>query len=262
MAEQNHARNRVPQEPIPIAPKARVAFEQSVPVHVHLAILWMIFGLLELGLSALIPDTALRDVRFPFGARLSLVAYNLAVLLAFVCAIAGPLMFLARLGRPGVRPVIRWMIGGFRTFVVWVAVFLYGASWTAYWNIGVFLDREAFAFWAPHPVQVFHWVYPPLAIGVIVATLILAVALSQWVPRWVATRRPSVRRHLVLAAGGAVGVCAIAALLGGLAYGRTGTEPGHAKSPYAVARDDRSGPVVHALADLRRLWNPDELSPV
>jgi arylsulfatase A-like enzyme len=263
MPKRKLARSSVAQRKPPITSRARISFEGLVPVLVHLAVPWMIVAVLELGLSALISNTAMRNDQLPFGARISLAAYNLAGLVVCVCAIGGALMVLARLGRPGVRPVLRWMIGGLQTIVVWVVVFLYGTSWAVFWNTGVFLDREAFAFWAPNLVQVFHWVYPPLAIGVIVATLIVAVALSLWIPKWTASRRPSFQRKLVLTAGGAVGACAVVALLGGLAYGRVNTEIGQAISPYDVNRDDSSGPSAHALADLRRrLWRPAELSSV
>ena len=263
MAKRRLVRNSGAQRKPPKPSRARIFFESFVPALVRLAVPWMVVAVLELGLSALISDTAMRNDQLPFGARISLVTYNLAVLMACVCAIGGPLMLLARLGRPGVHPAVRWMIGGFQTVVVWLVIFLYGASWAAFWNIGIFLDREAFAFWAPHPVQVFHWVYPPLAIGVIVATLIVAVALSLWVPNWAASRRPSVQRQFVLTAGGAVGVCVVAALLGGLVYGGAGTGIGHSKSPYDVSRDDYSGPSAHALANLRRrLWHPAELPSV
>src|SRR5882762_10917600 len=143
----------------------------------QLAVLWMLVGVLQLGLSALVPDTALRDGQLPFSAKIGLAAYDLTLLVVAVCVVGGLMMLMGRAARRGAHPVIHWTIGGAQALVIWVAVFLYGASWTAYWNAGVFLDREAFLFWLPHPVQVFHWVYPPLAIGVIVATLVAAAAL-------------------------------------------------------------------------------------
>jgi len=234
-------------------------FEPSAPILVHLAVPWLLVAVLELGLSALIPDTALRDEQLAFGARISLAAYSLTLLMAGVGAIAGPLLLMARLGTPGVHPVVRWTLGGLRALVVWAALLLYGASWTAFWNVGVFLDRGAFLFWLPHPVQVFHWVYPPLAIGVIVATLAAAVVLAWWVPRWVAAMRSVVQRQIVAAAASLVGVCAGVALSGSLAYG--GQEPEQLETSYALTRDDRTGPLLHAFADLRRRLSPPATLP-
>ncbi|OFV94081.1 MAG: hypothetical protein A3G76_07635 [Acidobacteria bacterium RIFCSPLOWO2_12_FULL_65_11] len=235
-------------------------FGRSVPVLVHLAVPWMLVALLELGLSALIPDTALRNEQLPFGARIGLAAYGLTLLAAGVGAVCGLLMLLARPGRR--HPVVHWTIGRVQTFVVWVAVLLYGASWTAFWNAGVFLDREAFLFWLPHPVQVFHWVYPPLAVGVLVSTLAAAVVLGRWVPRFVAARPLSFQRQLVVTAGAALGACGLAALVGALTYGGEATTPDRSKSLYAVTRDDRAGPLAHAVADLRRRLSPPADLPV
>ena len=53
---------------------------------------------------------------------------------------------------------------------------LYGSSWALFWNTGVFFDRQAFAFLALNGVQIYHWVYPPLALAVLVATLVGSMA--------------------------------------------------------------------------------------
>jgi arylsulfatase A-like enzyme len=128
-------------------------------------------------------------------------------------------------------------------------VLLYGASWTEFWNIGVFLDRQAFLFWLPHPVQVFHWIYPPLAVGVVAATLAAAAILAWWIPRAVAAMRPAVQRRLVMTAACAAGVCVVAAAAGQVAHGAS-AQGGLNRSSYLVARDEHSAPLVHALADL------------
>ena len=136
--------------------------------------------------------------------------------------------------------------------LVWVALFLYGSSWALFWNTGVFLDRQAFAFIAPNPVQVFYWVYPPLALTVIVATIVAAIAFTAWILGWAARMRPEAQRSSVRAAAIAAMMCAVVAVLGALIYGSEAEDPNQGKSAYAVTRDDHAGPLAHALADLLR----------
>ena len=126
---------------------------------------WMIVAAVELALSALISDTALGNDRLALGARISLAAYGLAVLVAAVGAIGGLLLLLSRLRRLGGHPAVHWTIGGVQAAVLFVAVLLYGTSWALFWNTGVFFDRQAIAFLALNGVQIYHWVYPPLALG-------------------------------------------------------------------------------------------------
>jgi arylsulfatase A-like enzyme len=216
----------------------------------RLAVPWMMLAVLELGLSACIPETGLRNSQVPIVARAGFAAYGLLVLLAAVCVLGYPLALFGRvLGRRGPH-ALHWLIGSARFLVVWMAVLLYGASWAIFWNTGVFLDREGLAFWAPHPVQVFHWVYPSLAIGVLAATLVVAAVVGAWAPRWAARRPPSVQRRLVVMAGAAVGICLVAAFSGRLAYGWADLD--QSTSPFAVTRPVHAGPLVHALNDLQR----------
>ena len=217
-----------------------------------LAASWMLVAAVELALSGFISDTALRNDGLPLGARMTLAAYGLAVLVAGVCAIGGLLLLLSRLRRRSARPAVQWTIDGVQAVVLFVAVLLYGSSWALFWNTGVFFDRQAFAFLALNGVQIYHWVYPPLAFGVLVATLAGAIALGWWVPRWISSRQPDAQRKLVLAAGGALGVCLVAALAGNVTYGSEADQTGQPKTDYAVSRDDRTGPVAHAVADLGR----------
>jgi arylsulfatase A-like enzyme len=223
-----------------------------VPALAALAVSWMLVAAVELALSALVSNTALRNDQLPLGARVSLAAYGLAVLVAGVCAIGGLLVLLSRLRRPGVHPAVRWTIGGVQAVVLFVAVLLYASSWALFWNTGVFFDRQAFAFLALNGVQIYHWVYPPLALAVLVATLVGSIALGWWVPRWISSRQPDAQRKLVLTSGGALTVFVVAALAGSATYGSAAAEAGHPKTDYAVSRDDRAGPVAHAVADLGR----------
>ena len=259
MAKRRPPRSKIHRQIASKPSKPGIDFQRWIPTLAQLAALWFVFAAMEVALNALIPGSALRNEGLSRGARLGLVSYDLALLVVFVLVIGGPLTLLVRLGESGVRPGIRWVIRGLLMVWAWVAVLLYGASWATFWNAGVFIDREAFIFMVPHPVQVFHWVYPPLAIGILAATLLVGVGVSEGLPRWVARRRPAWQRHLALAVGGAVGVCLVGALLSELMYGWGGIEAAPSETPYAVNRDDRSGPFAHALAGLRRsVWSPPE----
>jgi hypothetical protein len=170
-----------------------------------LAAICLVVAVTDLIFSAFISDTALRSDRLSLGARISLAAYGVAVLLAGICAVAVPVGLLRRAGRPGTPSLLRWTTAVASAAIIWVAVFLYGSSWALFWNTGVFLDRQAYAFLAPNPVQVFHWVYPPLGIAVIVATVVAAFGFARWVPGWVAATGPETRHRLVRVAGGGGG---------------------------------------------------------
>jgi len=213
---------------------------------------WILVAAVELALSASISDTALRNDRLPLGARITLAAYGLAVLVAGVCAVGGFLLLLSKLRRRSAGPALRWTIDGVQAVVLFVAVLLYGSSWALFWNTGVFFDRQAFAFLALNGVQIYHWVYPPLAFGVLVATLAGSMALGWWVPRWISRTQPDAQRKLVLTAGAALAVCFVAALAGSVTYGSEADQTEQPKTDYAVSRDDRTGPAAHAVADLGR----------
>src|SRR4029434_9764339 len=73
------------------------------------------------------------------------------------------------------------------------------------------LDRESLAFVAPHPVQVLHWVYPPLAFGVITAATVLSLVGGWWIPTFVDRCTPSFQRRLVIVAGVVAPVCVLSA---------------------------------------------------
>ena len=147
-----------------------------------IAAVWLVIAAVDLGFSAFVSDTALRRTQLPFAARITLAAYGLAVLLAAVGAVGALVALIKRVAPPGTPPPVRWTASAATGVLAWVAVFLYGSSWALFWNTGVFLDRQAFAFIAPNPVQVFHWVYPPVAIVVIGGTLAAAVLLALWLP--------------------------------------------------------------------------------
>ena len=248
------ARRNTPGHRSAVALPPRSNAERVLPAAALLAASCLLVAAVELALSTLVADTALLSDQLSLGARASLAAYGLSALMFGVCLAAAPLLLLTSLPRVSgadAHRAVRWAAGGACVLVVWLAVFLYASSWALFWNTGVFLDRQAFAFLAAmDPVQVFHWVYPPLAIGVIVTTAIATIVLVRLVPFWVARTRPDTQRRLVLAAGATLGISVVAALTGTAIY--AGTAPDEPKSSYAVMRDDRAGPAAHALADLGR----------
>jgi arylsulfatase A-like enzyme len=224
-------------------------FEQLVPGLAAIAACWMLVAALELALSGLVSDTALRNDQLPLGARITLAAYGLAVLLAGVGIVGGVLLLLSRLRRRSAHPAVQRTIVGVQAVVLFVAVLLYGSSWALFWNTGVFFDRQAFAFLALNGLQIYHWVYPPLAFGVLVATLVASLVLG-WVPKWISVRQPETQRKVVLTAGVAVAICVFAALAGKVMYGSGAAQTDQPKTDYAVSRDDHASPIAHAVADL------------
>ena len=86
----------------------------------------MLVAAVELALSGLVSGTALRDDQLPPGARISLAAYGLAVLVGGAGTIGGLLLLLSRLRRRSVHPAVRWTVGGVQTVILFAAVLLYG----------------------------------------------------------------------------------------------------------------------------------------
>jgi arylsulfatase A-like enzyme len=214
---------------------------------------------IELSLSALIAGTALNNAQIPLTAAITLAAYSLVALFPAICAVALPAWLVSRAVRWGDPRIALWGSRVIRAIVVGSAILLYISSWALFWNTGVFLDRQAFAFLAAmNPVQVFHWIYPPLAIGVIAATLVATLVLAQLVPSWVSGRPFGTQRRLAIAGTGGIVVCGLMALIGGLTFGAETDQADQPKSAYAVSRDGQSGPLVHAVADVRRSFRPPE----
>src|SRR4030081_297238 len=92
-------------------------FEQLVPGLAAIAACWMLVAALELALSGLVSDTALRNDQLPLGARITLAAHALTVLVAGVGTIGGVLLLLSRLRRRSGHPAFQWTIGGVQAVV-------------------------------------------------------------------------------------------------------------------------------------------------
>ncbi len=226
-----------------------------------LAATWCVFAMLDLALNVLVSGGALHNGQIPFGARFSLVSYGIVVLTGFLFIFGGFLIFLARTASrllPAGSP-IRWTTRLLLTLFVWLFVLLYGSSWAKFWQMEVFLSYDDFAFIAPHPLQVFHWVDRDSAIGVVVSTLIAAAVLSEGIPRWVASWRPATQRRLVLTSGTAVGLFLVMTLFGELYSGWGERRYMPLGILYATNRDNALGPFAYVLADIRRhIWTPTE----
>ena len=66
-----------------------------------------------------------------------------------------------------------------------------GASWGKFWHTGKFLSRVDFAFIAPHPVQVFHWIGSDIIVIIVASTLVPALAFSFWIPSLIKSWSPT-----------------------------------------------------------------------
>jgi arylsulfatase A-like enzyme len=251
MAKRKSARSTATAKAAP-TPESRAVPDGITAGLASIAAAWIVLAVVDLGLSAFVSTAALQNDQLPIGARVTLAAYGVLALLAGVCIVAVPVWMLRRLGRPGRPPATQWTAAAASAALVWVAVFLYGSSWALFWNTGVFIDRQTYAFIAPNPIQVFHWVYPPLAIAVIAVTLLAAVVIARWLPRRVAAASPQRQGRFLRFAAIAAGACVVVAVLGSVTYGSGPDQPNQPKSDFAVVRDDHTGPVAHAVADVLR----------
>ena len=125
-----------------------------------------------------------------------------------------------RLRRPGVHPAVRWTVR--RPSGVLSCSWPFSCTDRAGRFSGTpasFSTARRLLFWSLNGLQIYHWVYPPLAVAVLVATLVGSAVLGWWVPRWIssqaagrATDDLSWRRAARLA------ICVVAALAGRMAY--------------------------------------------
>ncbi|MBM3820058.1 MAG: hypothetical protein FJW14_13710, partial [Acidimicrobiia bacterium] len=186
------------------------------------AAVWLVIAAIHVTLGATIDGTALRSEGLGIVARVSLLALELLLLATAV----------------GVLAAIRRALGVWSWPVIAAAILLYTVSWAAFWNAGVFLDRAAFLFWAPQPIQVLHWVYPPLIAGIFIVTAAASLLLAGVVPRLAAALPGHAQQRLVKVSGVAVIVCGLVAALGTALYGGgRQADLGQALSSFALARD-------------------------
>ena len=236
--------------------------DRGSPALAAIAVAWLIVAATDIAFALSIAETSLRNGELPLASRAALVAYELVALLAVVGLAGGLVIALSRFRRADAGAAVRAGVSAAVGLVVWLPVFFYGVSWAAFWNAGVFLDREGLAFWLPHPVQVFHWVYPPLAIGVLIATSVAAAGLGWAAPNLSARLSNAAQTRLVLGAASLAAACILLAVVGSAIYDRSPAGLVNVRSPYALERDRRAGPGLHALADLRQWISTPAAAPV
>jgi arylsulfatase A-like enzyme len=236
--------------------------DRFAPALTALAVAWLIVGATDIVLSLAIGGTSLGNGELPVAFRAALVSYELVAMLVVVAIAGAILVALLRFRRADASAVVRMSAAAATGLVVWLPVFVYGVSWAAFWNAGVFLDREGLAFWLPHPVQVFHWVYPPLAIGVLIATIAAAAGLAWAAPMLSGRLSAAAQKRLLSIAGSFAIVCAAAAIVGDAIYDRAPAGLANVRSAYVLERDRRTGPGLHGLADLRQWISTPAGAPV
>lgn len=148
--------------------------------------LWAVFAVAEGLLWWWMPTSSLHEAQLPWLARVSLLAFDLAVLGPWIVAIVPPVALAASwIAKRSDVPV--WIRGfGFSAAVLVLGGFLllYGVSWGAFWSAGSFLTGDAFEFWATQPVQIFHWAPPGLFYGLPVTAFAAAVGIGILLPVW------------------------------------------------------------------------------
>jgi arylsulfatase A-like enzyme len=210
-----------------------------------------LLAVVELGLYPFMPGSPIRNLHLPVGARFLLICYSLAVLFFCTAASMGLLFFFRRLFLSSGR-TIRWLTGGLSAFLTWLILLVYGASWGLFWQTGNFINSGAFAFIAPHPLQVFHWVDADLAVALVALAMAGTWVIMFWIPRWVTGWPALFQREVVLAWSWLFGLCLLGSFLGELYSGTDGRQFTRMAILYARSRDSTAGPIAHLLADLQK----------
>ncbi len=213
---------------------------------------WLLLAVLELGLLAVVPGTSLRDSALPSLARATLVALDLLTLAGATLVFGLPLLALARLR--GARLQVPLLM-----VLAWIVLAAYLASWSAFVGVGQFLDTLSVQMWAASPLQMVQHAAQLQPYGLVLlpivslgAVLLMGVLLPPALAR-------APRAAIALAWGGLAFLlaCLTLAWLGDRSYRasrRIVNDPDLAvvyalSDRYRVSRNERSGPLVHALAD-------------
>ena len=216
--------------------------------------LWSAVVMIELLLNLLIPNSALRNAGISLGARFGLFSYDIVALTAIAFILYSTLILLAK-----AAPLIcswhyvRYLRPSLLFLFVWLVCILYGASWGKFWHTGKFLSRADFAFIAPHPVQVFHWIGSDIIVIIVASTLVPALALSFWIPSLIKSWSPTIQRRFILITGSALGIFFFGASIGELYSGFGERQYTRSAILYVKYRGESSGPFGHFLSDLRWL---------
>jgi arylsulfatase A-like enzyme len=233
----------------------RTWVERHLPA---LSVAWVVLAAASLAMSLVAPRGLLGDGLLPGWARVTLACAELAGL-ALAILLAGGLF--AALGRLNETPRRRILARVLRGALVGALLLAYAGSWSLFWFSGQFLGRDGIEFLATNGLTlvrdcarmygVLLFVLPP-------AVVLLAVAVSEGLPRWVARWRSGRRRLFARGAAVAAALCALGALGGEVVHAGV---PWSASDPatgmslslpelYRNRREYRAGPFTHALSDL------------
>jgi arylsulfatase A-like enzyme len=246
------AANKRPNVSAPDTGKSRVEPPPPSAFLTRACALWCAVVIVELLLNLLMPNSALRNAGISLGARFGLFSYEIVALTAIAFIVYGTLIILAKATSfISSSHRFRYHKAILLVFLVWLVCIFYGASWGKFWHTGKFLGRVDFAFIAPHPVQVFHWIGSDIVVVIVVSTLVPALALSFWIPSLVKSWSPTIQRRLILITGSALGMFFFGAAIGELYSGFGERQYTRSAILYAKYRGENSGPSGALLSDLR-----------
>jgi arylsulfatase A-like enzyme len=233
------------------------------------AAVWCILAAVHVVLNALAPGGALTDRLLPAWACGALAGLELAALAVAAYSAARLFALFERLRNRWEPSRRAWIARALRGGAAVLLLFLYAASWGAFWFSGQFLDREGVEFAATNAIAMFGYaveMHGLLLAILLAAALAAALAVAEGLPRWLAARPPDRLRRLVRVAASLALLCAAGALAGEIAA-RLAT--GVAIDPstgavcpiadlYRIRRVEAAGPLTHAVLDL--VAPPPELS--
>ncbi|MCC6424285.1 MAG: sulfatase, partial [Phycisphaerales bacterium] len=154
--------------------------------------------------------------------------------------------------------------------LVWLILMVFGASWGGFSAAGSFLDRDAIRFWAPQPLQVFHYVNPLVLYGIPTVILIVAAGIAIILLRWLRNIRAASQYRFIR-----LFIYFIVAMPLLIFFGRPSqlrvrvlindpfvgvpytTGEWYSRSLYAS-----TGAFIHGFLDIRKSLFPDEQIPV
>ncbi len=234
-----------------------------------IAATWIVLLLLECLLLTFSPGTIFDDPPFGIRANLTLAGFELLALLLPAIVLG----FILAAGRPagtdqqpsrGARA--RRTVSISLVFVPFLAYF---SSWAAFLSVGSFLDADGFLFVIANLHQIFQHaaqMAPAAAVIGSIVLLTLSIAVPALIPALARIAPPVLR---VSALASILGVVAVVVL--GPTIDPDDPRPvsdSEVGMVYSVGdlwvsmRDDRSGPMMHALADLRSLGIGEDEQPL
>ncbi len=226
----------------------------------QLSLVWMVLAGVELLLLALLPNTTLQTRLLPVPLQSALVYRELSGLALAVVLIATPILLISRLLQPK-HVAVKWATRLILLAVVAAVLFVYASSWSAFRSTESFLNMDSAIFFATNNIQLLQHVAhmePYLIVGIpilVFAAAVLAV--------WSLPKLERLNWRTLLAVNLAAFVGLIISLAG---KGLDSTSLPNSILPvfdpkagmvytlndlFAECRDERTGPVMHAWADLR-----------